>query len=269
MSDFVTQAESLKVKFVEKGYSPAKVDEDIDPVFKTDRNSLIVEKPKRPPDDRFKWAFTTQYSVQHKRIKSILNQHWNVLKSDSLLGPVLPDRPGVVFRGAMALRNKLAPNVSDPPTKPSFFPEMIGFHACRRCNVCLLNVFTSRRIDSFTSTVTSTIYHMRDFVTCDTRYVVYLLTCPCKKQYVGRTIRTFAIRVNEHITRIRLGKTNHSVPKHYLEHHHKKPEGTSFQIIGKFTPHWRGESKIRGVSQLEMFWIYRLRCLFPHGLNIE
>lgn len=101
------------------------------------------------------------------------------------------------------------------------------------------------------------------------RYIVYFITCPCSKQYVGRTIRTFAIRVNEHIKAIKKGRTNHSVPNHYLLYHNWNPIGTKFQIIDRFVSHWRGESNIRGVSKLETFWIHQLRCYTPHGLNVE
>lgn len=83
-------------------------------------------------------------------------------------------------------------------------------------------------------------YSMKHFTMCATKHIVYLITCPCKKQYVGRTIRTFSIRVNEHIAKIKKGCIKHSVPHHYLEFHDKDLTGTSFQIIDKFVPHRRG-----------------------------
>lgn len=90
---------------------------------------------------------------------------------------------------------------------------------------------------------------------CATKFIVYLLTCLCNKQYIGCTTRTFTVRVNEHLTNIKNGKTNHTVPRHYLDHHVCDPTGTKFVIIDKFVPHWRGESRTRGVSRLETYWI--------------
>lgn len=78
---------------------------------------------------------------------------------------------------------------------------------------------------------------MDNFTTCATKFVVYLLTCPCNKQYIGCTIRTFSIQVNEHLTNIRNGKINHTVSHHYLEHHDRDPTGTKFVVINKFVPH--------------------------------
>lgn len=100
----------------------------------------------------------------------------------------------------------------------------MGYYPCRKCNVCLHNVCGRRKSDTFESMVTQCIYSMEHFTTCATKFVVYLLTCPCNKQYIGRTIRTFSIRVNEHLTNIK-SKTNHTVPRHYLEHHDRDPTG--------------------------------------------
>ena len=110
---------------------------------------------------------------------------------------------------------------------------------------------------------------MKQFFTCASTHIVYLITCPCGKQYVGRTIRTFSTRVGEHVAKIKAGSTKHTVPRHYLQEHNKKLEGTSFLIIDKFVPHWRGEPSTRGVSKLEVYWIYLLRSYAPFGLNVE
>ena len=228
-----------------------------------------MDKPKKDRDDRFKWSFFTDFSVQHNDIKKILNRHWKVLRSDKILGPSLPERAGVIFRGAKSVQSEIAPNVIDPPKKVVFFPETKGYHPCRKCNPCIVNVLGRRRTDTFVSTVTNRTYQMKHFTTCFTSYIVYLITCPCKLQYVGRTIRNFAIRVNEHLGKIRKGCPKHTVSRHYLECHAKDPRGTSFQVIDKFVPHWRGDSCVRGVSRLETFWIHELRSYTPHGMNVD
>lgn len=119
------------------------------------------------------------------------------------------------------------------------------------------------------STTTGRLYQMKHLTTCAMHHIVYLLICPCKKQYVGCTICLFSIRVNEHITNIKSSKTNHSVPKHYLRHHNKDTSGTQFLIIDKLIPHWRGDSSIRSVSRLETFWIHELKSYWPHGMNVD
>lgn len=129
---------------------------------------------------------------------------------------------------------QIAPNGIDPP---SFFHDLKGYYPCRRCSVCLHNICGRRKSELFESTTTSRRYQIKHFTTCATRHIVYLLTCPCKKKYVGRTIRSFSVRVNKHLASIKKGRTNHSVPRHYLHHNNKNPSGTQFQIIDKFVPH--------------------------------
>lgn len=249
-SDFMRQAQFLKERFVAKGYLPSTIDNEIIRISNIDRNTLMTEHPKPTSDDKLKWSMFTQFSIQHRQIKHILNRHWGVLKSDPVLGPVLPNNAGVTFRGAPSLRDHISHNVINLPVKASFFPETIGYHPCKRCNVCRYNLYGRKRTETFQSSVTSITYPMKHFTTCATRFIVYLITCPCNKQYVGRTIRAFSICVNEHITAIKFGRTNHSVPRHYLEHHAKNPSGTKFQIIDKYIPHWRGVHVSRGYHNL-------------------
>lgn len=106
-------------------------------------------------------------------------------------------------------------------------------------------------------------------LTCSTLGVVYLLQCPCGLQYIGRTKRPLQVRLNEHITNIKSGFTNHSVSKHYLLVHNKDPSNTLFLGIDRFSPNWRGSSLVREISKLKMSWIYKAKTYVPYGLNID
>lgn len=225
LSDYFHQAQILKSRFIDKGYDSVDIDEAINKVSLIDRSSLLSERPKGTQENKHRWSFLTNFSVQHKQIKDILIRHWKVLKNDHMLGPLLPERGGVIYRGAPSIRGQIAPNIIDPPITRPFFHNMKGFFPCCKCNVCLHNT-CGKRTETFVSSTTGREYSVKHFLTCQTRYVVYLITCPCRKQYVGRTIRTFSVRVNEHITNIKKGRTNHSVPKHYLLCHNQNPVGT-------------------------------------------
>lgn len=211
----------------------------------------------------------TSFSTQHKQVKAILSKHWGILKNDRILNTVLPDRAKIIFRGAPTLRSKIAPNIINPPIRQPFFHEMEGFYSCRKCTVCQHNSGIGRKTVSFTSTVTQKWYPVKQFCTCTTSYIVYLITCHSGKQYVGRTICFFAIRVAEHIALIRSGGTKHTVPRHYKLNHNRVIEGSQFVVIDKYIPPWRGGARTRGVSYLETFWIYELCTHFPLGMNVE
>lgn len=266
---FISQAEVLKQRFLDKGYNQADLDTELQRVTNIDRNTLLVTKQKRDPDTTYKWALSTTYSIQHKQIKSIMRKHWGVLRQDNILGKILPEQAKIIFRGAPSLQGQVAPNIINPPARPSFFHDWTGFYPCKKCVVCRHNIPIRRKLTEFTSTVTGKRYTIKPFCTCNTRYIVYLIVCPCGKQYVGRTTRTFTKRVSEHISLIKSRDSKHSVPRHYKEVHNSDPTGSLFMIIDKYTPPWRGGALTRGVSRLEMFWIHELRSLYPRGMNVD
>lgn len=78
-------------------------------------------------NDRHKWSLVTSFSRQYKQIKDIICRHLKVLKNDRFLGPVLPERAGVIYRGVQPLSGAIAPNVVDPPVKPIFFEHLMGY----------------------------------------------------------------------------------------------------------------------------------------------
>lgn len=86
--------------------------------------------------------FITTYSLQHKNIKQMLSRHWHIVNNDRILKGIFPDRPHVVFRGAPSLRNRVSPNILDPPTRANIFSQLTGYYQCRRCRVCSLNSCT-------------------------------------------------------------------------------------------------------------------------------
>lgn len=131
---------------------------------------------------------------------------------------LLPDRAEIIYRGAPSLQSKIAPNIINPPVKPTFFHKLVGYYPCKKCIVCLHITCGEKKTIQFKSTATNYVYDIKHLFNCATRHIVYLITCPCSK-YVGRTIRSFSVQVNEHIANIKKGLTNHSVPKHYRKYH--------------------------------------------------
>lgn len=224
----------------------------------------------RDNGNNFSCPFITGYSHQHFSIKKLLSKHWHIVKNDGILGPVLPDRPQVVFRGVPSIKSFVGPSVCDPPTtKPMFFQNLVGYYRCKSCAVCSINAVKDRKVSHFHSTSTSHDFPIKYFITCSTVNVVYLLTCPCGLQYVGRTVRPLQVWLNEHIGNIRRGFKGHPVSKHYLDVHWQNPKGTSFVGIDRLKLPWRGGPEWRAISKLEMEWIYKIRCLRPLGLNVD
>lgn len=152
---------------------------------------MLIERPKPALDNTFTWSFFTTYSVQSRQIKEIIKKHWGILQTNRFLGPAIPEQAGVIFRGARSIQEQIALNVIDPPKNICLFQQCKGYYPCRKCNVCLHNTCGRCKTDTFMSSVTQQIYSMKHFTTCATRFIVYLLTCPCKKQYVDGPLGHF------------------------------------------------------------------------------
>lgn len=142
-------------------------------------NMLKGRRENRMAPDRFRWSMITRYFNQHFSIKKIFKKHWSVLQNDRVLGPVIPEKTVIIFRGAPSLRHNIAPDVIDPLKMLSFFQSMKGFFPCRRCSICQINAFKGRKCETFQSTVTNNIDDIESFITCTTKFVVYIIQSPC------------------------------------------------------------------------------------------
>ena len=61
---------------------------------------------------------------------------------------------------------------------------------CDKCGSsrCVMHHEVLKTASSFTSSVTKKTYYMRHKLNCDSRFVIYLVTCKrCGEQYVGKT----------------------------------------------------------------------------------
>lgn len=109
-----------------------------------------------------------------------------------------------------------AKNVTEPPRRPPTFLDRTGLFSCSRCKASNTVRDRTRKTDGFSSVITGKDYHIitdyhiyiilyiiilsYNILLCDTKYVTYLLMCPCSFRYVGRTTRKLPKRIGEHIT---------------------------------------------------------------------
>lgn len=116
MDDYIFQAGIIKNRLQEKGYDPESLQDTIEEVANIDR-SVLLEGGPRKAKDRPAIPFITTFSTQHQLIKKIIRKHWHQLGNDRIIQTFLPVNPQVIFRGVPSLRDRVAPNVVDPPTK--------------------------------------------------------------------------------------------------------------------------------------------------------
>lgn len=140
----------MKTRLQEKGCNADSLAATMEEVASMERSQLLVTCPQKSKEGP-SLPFVTTFSTQHYVIKKIICKHWQLLGNDRIISKFLPSNPQVVFRGVPSLRDMVAPNVVDPPTKKvSFFQKQLsGYHQCRRWQVCKLNKSKNRKTESF------------------------------------------------------------------------------------------------------------------------
>lgn len=262
LSDFKKVADDLRVRFRARGYPDGVLRNAYQRALGQNRSTLLSKVKRSPSEETKTIRFITTYSSGSEQIRDLLKNNWSILCSDPEIREVVCDVPQLTFRKGRSLRDHLVHSMyrTQAETK-HFFPSVLGSFRCSGCVACP-HIKISKQ---FTSTTTTRTYRIRDFINCRTEGVVYLATCICGSQYVGKTIREFRRRVGEHLRDIRL-HLDTSVSRHVWENHGGK-QCFSFQGIEKVRRHIRGGDWDRNILQRETFWIYSLGTESPRGLN--
>lgn len=163
------------------------------------RADTLIKKVHKT-DTQSRPFFVTQYSMETRHIKRVILDNWAIIKSDPLLQQIFLQPPLVSYHRAPTLRDKLVHSYLPPEKKENWLKRPIGLYRCMNCPHCS-NIIPSKNVVDFKS---NKIYKIRDFINCNTTFIIYRLSCPCKNVfYVGRTKRRLRDRLAEHKYAIR------------------------------------------------------------------
>ena len=185
-----------------------------------------------------------------------------------------------------ACRRPAIGNVNGPTHfSGNFSPSPNGriFHTFRKCGKLSCKVkCTENRMVLPSNNICSNVNN-RGFVIltdsdldCGSSNVVYLVTCRiCRLQYVGETSRAANVRWQEHMYKIRKGDKSQLIYSHFDcdDAHRNTPveDRIRFQIIEKIKcddlPSADSVSIRKRRVERELYWISKLRTVFPLGLN--
>lgn len=273
LEDFYDQSSLIKKRLVDKGFEAEEVDKEVERMAGVKREDLLQPKEGKQGTrnkEEGSLLLVTNYNAQAGLIKKILRKHWDVLHLDPTLRSFLPQEPRIVFRRAQNLRDQLTRSYINPPKKKKgTIDDSKGFHQCGKCMGCRTSEHKKKKRTQFCSNITGKEYEVKSFITCQSKGVVYLIQCPCGLQYIGRTVRTLAVRIREHVYNIKKGIVTHNLSAHYKAVHNSNPSSISFMGIEQVTEDWRGTNLVREISKRETYWIYDMDTLSPKGLNIE
>ena len=264
-TDLNQHMNNMQNKFRERGYSESQIDNARSKINEKNRSNLLERQPNSKSQPSC--VLSTCYSKCAEQFKKIVYEHWHILSKDKSLSGAFATPPLVVFSRGQNLRDHLVR--SDLPPRPirsqlQLAPVPHGNYRCGSCTQCN---FTHKCHD-FRHPHSGRKIPIKGVIRCSTEGVIYLLSCPCGKAYVGKTTRALKVCIAEHRSSIRCKNTTYPVAAHFVEANHTV---SSLRYIGieQVSKPRRGGDFDSLLLQREAAWIYKLQTLAPHGLNVE
>ncbi|CAJ0958160.1 unnamed protein product [Ranitomeya imitator] len=270
---FERQSAILSERFRARGYSRRSIRAGYGRAKSTRRGDLLRQGTKSRMDDGSGVRFISTSNCQWNRIREILNRHWSVLQTDAILASHLTKFPLMTQRRGKNLKDNLVRSHYVAKNKTSNFLDAgsprVGCYPCGSCVACpnILRCGTFRTSDG------SREFKIRDFISCNTSFVIYYATCPCSLIYVGLTSRELKIRTREHVRDILAAgevvdvSGLKTLPRHFRMHHGSDPRGLKIRGIERIRGGIRGGNMAKILAQRECRWIVTLDTLAPKGLN--
>lgn len=268
--DFENESKELAKRFRQRGYPEQCIQRAARRAKDTNRQVLL--KPRRKREDKRLW-FCTPFNNQWSDLQRILHKHWNILTSNREVAKWIPPTPKMVPKRAPNLRDQLChSHFSRPKRKIGQHLRSRGSSPCGSCSVCQMMT----KMEEIKNPVNGRIFKIWNHYNCRTKAVVYVLRCPCGLLYVGETKNEMRVRLQKHLSTIRLaqrdkdlGKILPPVAEHFLRKHNGDPQGLTAGVLEQVTLGIRGGDLKKRLRQKETSWIYRLTSRTPDGLNGE
>lgn len=163
---------------------------------------------------------------------------------------------------AFTLRRPLLPSLDCGVEKPGCYKCQLG-----RCKACKF----MKEDTTFSSYRTEKTHNICHRIDCNSSYVVYLISCTkCRLQYVGCT-KNLKQRILRHISDA--SKPNSTSPsmvsRHFLTDHQGDVSDFKFQGLQMVDTSSGEETRKRLMLNEEAFWIWKLKTMYPNGLNLR
>ena len=264
-ADFDQACEELRERFIERGYHPDEVEEQIKKTSSVKPRNLSGTKKtsKRIP-------FVVTYNRTLPPISKILRKHWNILQLDKNLQNLFEEPPVIAYRRCRNLRdliggNKLANNKCLKPKAK---------HTIKKCEPCCIkegSLCCQQILDTnqFRSHVTGKSYKIYHQVNCKSSNIIYLMDCSkCHKQYVGKAQTVFNLRLNNHRKDVRRTDAIRA-DRHFNCPDHEFNRDAKFTVIEELkNTDTFDKKKVKYILEKgEDFWMIKLKTIHPDGLN--
>ncbi len=244
-----------------RGYPTKDLVEAREKARNQDREQLLIPKRKQKKKESDRIPLLVTYNPGNPNFQAILDRHWHLLQLCNNK-EAFSEKAMVAYRRPKNFSDQLvrAKCSTSQTERPKQNPNM---HPCKtpwNCKFCP----KKDRQKCFRSTMTGRTY-TRPAYTCNTRNVVYLITCNlCKKQYVGETYRSFRERMIEHERYVRRKTYSQATGLHYNTMGHKVGH-MKYEVIYCL---WKKPVRNDPVRKdKEIKWMEQLKTFKPDGLN--
>lgn len=257
-ADYKIKSGEMWERFTNRGYPQKIIKQAYKRALYSARENLL--QPKKQKDKTEGNIFLSiEYSPLSQQIRGIVNKNWKILG----LHPALKKRPLTTFRRRNNLRDILVKSFLEPMKIQNFLEPIKGGHQkCGHCAQCVI----SKKVTSFRTKNHEREINLRHHTTCATSGVIYCVSCPCERLYVGKTERMLRTRMSEHRSNIRNKKENAPMVKHCVSYGHSCDEIRfwGLEIVKKSI---RGGNWSKTLLQREQWWLYFLDTDGPNGMN--
>ncbi|XP_056397544.1 uncharacterized protein LOC130292572 [Hyla sarda] len=119
-ASFHSEANELRKRFKLRGYPDRILKQAYVQTKDLDRVTLLRSKPRdqdqNPPPIRIVGTF----DAAAREVRNVISNHWSILKTDPIIGPLIEDRPMITYRRGKNLGDHLVHSLYTPPQTPRY-----------------------------------------------------------------------------------------------------------------------------------------------------
>ena len=252
----MNRVNELKGWMEKRGYKSQTLEGDMERIAQRGRNELLKKVPRTTSRAPPRLILTFHPAISNNIFTILKRIQRYLVKLPALSKLFNNGTPKVTWRNAKSLRDHLVHSRLNRRCRE----ENPGNFVCGspNCEICPAEGYLQIG-NTFVSTATGKVYQMNNSFNCNSKYVVYLLTCKtCGEQYVGSTTTKFRQRCNNYKSnfdkygRGERGMNQESLYAHFHQQDHTgKKDQMSFQIIDYCDPNDQ--------ERRESFWAFHLK----------
>ncbi|CAJ0961192.1 unnamed protein product [Ranitomeya imitator] len=186
--EFIKQADDLKLRLKERGFSNRMIKKAFNRARYASRNTLLYGPKQMSKSGQDLVRFVTDYHSQFAQMRRILNKSWHILRVDPVISRFVPEKAAIAARRSRNLRDRLVHSHYTGMPSNTFLDQVTVRNGCFPCGRCVACT-NFERADKFDNQDGSHTFSVKKRITCNSRYVIYYAICPCRKIYIGMTTR--------------------------------------------------------------------------------